>query len=282
VSHAVDVDSLSVHFGDTVAVANVSLRVDFGTVAVVLGPNGAGKTTTLETVLGFRRPGSGSVRVLGRDPVRDHRAVVDSTGALLQGAGVWQPMTPLQCLRLTSSYYPEPRTVDELIDTLALRRCARTPWRRLSGGERQRTLLALALLGRPRVLVLDEPTAGVDPEGHVVVRRVIDEERRRGCAVVLATHDLADAEALADTVTVIHAGSVRAAGTLASLRGASRLTFETATPVDVAALTRALSIEVTEDQPGHYSCGGESGSEQVVAAPTTFLATTGGGLVTLR
>jgi ABC-2 type transport system ATP-binding protein len=280
VSHAVDVDSILVRFGDTVAVRDVSLRVDFGTIAVVLGPNGAGKTTTLETLLGFRKPQSGSIRVLGRDPVRDHRAVVASTGALLQRAGVWQPMTPRQCLRLTASYYPEPRSVDELIDVLGLTRCASTPWRRLSGGEQQRTLLALALLGRPRVLVLDEPTAGVDPEGHVVVRQVVRDERSRGCAIVLATHDLADAELLADTVTVIHRGTVRAFNTVESLRGSARLSFETSIRVDVGDLATALGATITEESPGHYVSS--DATDGAVATLSSRLATLGVALVSLR
>ena len=149
---------LRVTFGSLVAVADVSLQVAYGEVVTLLGPNGAGKTTAVETLLGFRPPTSGTVRLHGLDPVRDHRDVVARTGALLQRGGVWFPMTPAQVLDLTATYYDAPRAPGELLALLDLERCRATPWRRLSGGEQQRTLLALALIGRPRVLVLDEPT----------------------------------------------------------------------------------------------------------------------------
>src|SRR5580658_10584712 len=153
-SFALDVNHLEVSFGSLRAVNDVMLQVNYGEVVILLGPNGAGKTTLVETVLGFREPDGGTVRLHGLSPTRDHHEVVVRTGALLQRGGVWAPMSPRDVLRLTASYYRAPRDVNELMTLLELDRCASTPWRRLSGGEQQRTLLALSLLGRPRALVL--------------------------------------------------------------------------------------------------------------------------------
>src|ERR1035441_624801 len=202
-SFAVDVNHLEVNFGDLRAVSDVTLNVDYGEVVTLLGPNGAGKTTVVETLLGFRPPTSGSVRLGGLDPRRDHREVGARTGALLQRGGVWFPMSPAQVLNLTATYYDAPRTAKELLDLLDLRHCERTPWRRLSGGEQQRTLLALALIGRPRILVLDEPTTAVDPEGRQVIRELITLQRDRGCALFLTTHELNEAERLASRLVIM-------------------------------------------------------------------------------
>src|SRR5665213_2322709 len=201
-SYAVDVNHLEVSFDALRAVDDVTFNVNYGEVVALLGPNGAGKTTVVETLLGFRAPSAGAVRLHGRNPLRDHHEVVIRTGALLQRGGVWFPMTPRQVIELTASYYDAPRNPDELLGLLALRSCARTPWRRLSGGEQQRTLLALALLGRPRVLVLDEPTTAVDPEGRQVIRDLIASERDRGCALLVTTHELTEAERTSNRVVI--------------------------------------------------------------------------------
>ena len=280
-SHAVDIDSLQVRFGELWAVREVSLRVEFGEVAVILGPNGAGKTTTVETLLGFRRPTAGTVRLVGLDPVRDHAQVVQRVGASLQRGGVWFPMTPRQALELTASYYGAPRPVSELIDQLALASCAATPWRRQSGGEQQRTLLALALLGRPRVLVLDEPTAAVDPEGHRTVRELLASERERGCALVITTHQLADAEALASHVSVLHEGRVVAAGTLDELAGDPVLGIQSSVPLDAEELARRIAAPVIDEGARQYRCLVANTPEQV-ARVTAYIGELGGQLVSLR
>ena len=235
-SHAVEVNRLRVEFGPVVAVEDVTLCVDYGEVVTLLGPNGAGKTTLVETLVGFRAPTRGTVRLHGLDPRRDHAEVTARTGALLQRGGVWAPMTPRQVLRLTASYYDAPRDPAELIEALDLGRCASTPWRRLSGGEQQRTLLALALVGRPRVLVLDEPTTGVDAEGRQVVRRLLAEERDRGCALLITTHELVEAERTADRLVLVHRGRAVAEGTLEELAGEPEMIVEVAAPVDTVAL----------------------------------------------
>ena len=248
-SRAVAIDTLRVRYGTLEALAGVSLRVDYGRILALLGPNGAGKTTLVETLLGFRSPHEGTVRVHGLDPVRDHGAVVARTGALLQRGGVWFPMTPAQVLSLTASYYPEPRRLEELLEALDLTRCRNTAWRRLSGGEQQRTALALALVGRPKVLVLDEPTTAVDPEGRRVVRDIIRAERDRGCAVILTTHELREAELLADDLVVVHRGRVVATGTPSSLGASEVVVLEVDGVANADSLSRALGVEVEVEGP---------------------------------
>jgi len=281
VSNAVEMKNLKVSFGAVSAVDDVTLQIKYGEVATLLGPNGAGKTTAVETLLGFRSPSAGSVRVHGLDPVRDHREVVARTGALLQRGGVWFPMTPRQVLDLTATYYEAPREPSELLRLLDLERCARTAWRRLSGGEQQRTLLALALLGRPKVLVLDEPTTSVDPEGRKVIRDLIRAERDRGCALLITTHELDEAERLADYLVILHRGHEVAQGTLADLAGEPELIIETSGPVDPAALASLLACEVSSDGPSRARCAVSSSPERI-ALVTTYLTSVGLSLVSLR
>lgn len=280
-SNAVEMSNLRVTFGEVVAVDDVTLRVDYGEVVTVLGPNGAGKTTAVETLLGFRAPSSGAVRLGGLNPRREHREVVARTGALLQRGGVWAPMSPARVLALTASYYAAPRAPSELLDQLDLRRCAKTPWRRLSGGEQQRTLLALALLGRPRVLVLDEPTTSVDPEGRQVIRDIIARERARGCALLITTHELAEAERLSDRLVILNAGHVVAQGTLDELAGRPEMIVETSAPVDPAGLAALLSCDVVLEGPTVLRCAIEPSPERI-ATISRYLDNAGASMVSLR
>ena len=280
-SHAVEVTGLRVAFDGTNAVDGVSLTVEYGEVLALLGPNGAGKTTLVETLLGFRDPDGGTVRIHGLNPRRDHDEVVVRTGALLQRGGVWFPMTPSQVLTLTATYYDAPRDPDSLLDLLDLRRCASTPWRRLSGGEQQRTLLALALIARPRVLALDEPTTAVDPEGRQTIRSIIAAEAERGCAVLITTHELAEAERMADRLVLLHHGVVIAEGTLDDLKGEPELVIETSGPVDPASLARRLDCVVTAESPTRLRCAVASSPERV-ALVGALLAERGVELVSLR
>jgi len=281
VSYAIDVTNLVVQFPKLRAVDDVSLHVPYGQVTTLLGPNGAGKTTLVETLLGFRNPTSGSVRVHGLDPVRDHAEVVVRTGALLQRGGVWFPMTPAQVLDLTATYYDQPREPRELLELLSLETCARTPWRRLSAGEQQRTLLALALLGRPRVLVLDEPTTAVDPEGRQVIRELIHSESDRGCALLITTHELTEAERTADHLVILNHGRVVVHGTLDQLAGDAVLIVETSPPVDPIELGRRLQCVVTVVEPTHLHCHIASSRERV-ALVSAYLSEQGASLVSLR
>jgi ABC-2 type transport system ATP-binding protein len=281
VSNAVEVNHLAVNFGALTAVDDVSLHVAYGEVVTLLGPNGAGKTTVVETLLGFRAPTSGTVRLHGLNPLRDHHEVVVRTGALLQHGGVWFPMTPRQVLDLTASYYDAPRDTVELLSLLDLVRCARTPWRRLSGGEQQRTLLALALLGRPRVLVLDEPTTSVDPEGRQVIRDLIASERARGCAVLVTTHELTEAERMSDRLVIMNRGHVVIHGTLDELSGSPEMIIDTTGEVNAATLALLLDCAVSADGPTRLRCETTSTPDRI-ATVNNYLTSVGATLVSLR
>ena len=280
-SYAIDATNLRVAFGEKDAVRDVTLQVNYGEIVTLLGPNGAGKTTVVETLLGFRPPTDGTARVHGLDPVRDHADVVARTGALLQRGGVWFPMTPRQVLDLTSSYYASPRDPRELIDLLDLTSCATTPWRRLSGGEQQRTLLALALLGRPKALLLDEPTSAVDPEGRQVIRALLASERERGVALLITTHELVEAERSADRLVIMNEGAVVAQGTLEELAGDPVLIIEASGPIDADALTRRLSATVTTIDATSVSCA-VANTPDTMAIITSYLAEQGVTLQGLR
>lgn len=281
VSHAVEVENLRVDFGAVCAVDGVSFHVDYGDVVALLGPNGAGKTTVVETLLGFRRPDAGLVRLHGLDPVRDHHDVTVRTGALLQRGGVWFPMSPRDALRLTASYYDAPRDPSELIELLNLTHCRSTPWRRLSGGEQQRTVLALALVGRPRVLVLDEPTTAVDPEGRQVIRDIIRAERDRGCAVLLTTHELAEAERLCDRLIIVHHGRTLVQGTLDELAGDEELIIEVSGRVDPHEIAELLGCEVSADGERVVRCRVAANSQRITTL-TQFLAERSLSVISLR
>jgi ABC-2 type transport system ATP-binding protein len=252
-SHAVVVEDLRVAYGSRIAVDGISFHADGGEVVAILGPNGAGKTTTVETLEGYRRPTAGRVRVLGLDPVADHAALTPRIGVMLQQAGIYPMMNTERALRLFASYYDASRHAGELIGLLGLGDVARTPFKRLSGGEQQRVSLALALVGRPEVVFLDEPTSGVDPAGRLAVRAVISSLRADGTCVVLTSHELDEVERLADRVVIIDHGRVLAAGTPAGIGSeGEQIRFSAAAGLDVRSLAEALGATVTEGPPGAY------------------------------
>jgi len=257
-----------------VAVDGLSFSAEAGEVLALLGPNGAGKTTTVETLEGYKSPTSGTVRVLGLDPVADHARLTPRIGVMLQKGGVYPGIRPVEALRLFAAFYESPEEPASLLDRLGLAKVARTPWRRLSGGEQQRLSLALALVGRPEVAFLDEPTAGVDVAGRQVIREVIAELRARGCCVLLATHELDEAERVADRVVIVDHGRLLAEGTPAELMSSTaRTTIEFGAPagLDVAGLSAALGAPVIETRPGEYSAAAEP-APATVAKLTAWLA----------
>ncbi|MFW6774859.1 ABC transporter ATP-binding protein [Nocardioides sp. CPCC 205120] len=209
---AVEIDGLVMRYGDTLAVDGLSLDVAAGSITAVLGPNGAGKTTTLETCEGFRRPHAGTVRVLGLDPVRDRAALLPRIGVMLQAGGAWSGVRAVEMLRHVAALHAHPLPVDLLVERLGLGECGRTPYRRLSGGQQQRLGLALALVGRPELLFVDEPTAGMDPAIRRATWELLEELRADGVTTVLTTHYLDEAERLADHVHVIDHGQLIASG----------------------------------------------------------------------
>ncbi|HUP84704.1 MAG TPA: ABC transporter ATP-binding protein [Acidimicrobiales bacterium] len=273
---ALEVSDLVVRYGQLTAVDGVTFSAEAGSVVALLGPNGAGKTSTVETLEGYRRPASGSVRVLGLDPSADATSLVPRIGVMLQSGGVYPGMTAREALSLFASYYDDPEPVDQLLDRVGLRDVAGTAWRRLSGGEQQRVSLALALVGRPEVTFLDEPTSGIDPQGRLVIRDVIASLRDAGVCVLLTTHELEEAERLADRVVIIDHGRVVADGTPAELRssGGARdeIRFGAPPALDVSSLGAHLDgVAVREDRPGDYVVEAPP-SPATVAAITAWLA----------
>jgi ABC-2 type transport system ATP-binding protein len=276
---AVACHDVVIRYGNTVAVDRLSFEARSGEVLALLGPNGAGKTSTVEALEGYRRIDGGTLAVLGLDPQRDHAALVAHIGVMLQKGGVYPMLGSAQVLRLFARYYDDAEDPDELIDRVGLSAVGRTPYRRLSGGEQQRLSLALALIGRPKVLFLDEPTAGVDPEGRLAVRSIIAAQRDRGICVILTTHELAEAERLADRVVIIDHGRVLAAGSPAELATGTAdgsIRFTTEPGLDAAALAAAVGpgTVVEEERPGGYRLRPPAGasSPQVVAAIAGWLA----------
>ena len=251
---AIEAIDLVVRYGSTVAVDGLSLSADPGEVVALLGPNGAGKTSTVESLEGYRRPAGGQVRVLGLDPRADHARLVTRVGVMLQRGGIYPAMTARQVLGLFAAFYPDPEDPAELIERVGLQGADRTPWRRLSGGEQQRLSLALALVGRPEVAFLDEPTAGVDPAGRLAIREVIRELGGAGRCVLLTTHDLEEAERVAHRVVIVAGGKVVAEGTPADLMtaGSRHIRFGAPTGIDCAGLTEVMSAAVVEERPGEY------------------------------
>ncbi len=267
-----------------------------GEIFALLGPNGAGKTTTVEIIEGYRRPDGGSVTVLGVDPARagrDHRARV---GLMLQGGGgIDMRMTGREVVQLHARFHADPRDPDELLGRVGLApEVARTRYRRLSGGERQRVGLALALVGRPAVAILDEPTAGMDVEARAATRELLGALRDDGVAILLTSHDLADVERLADRIAIIDRGRLVAMGSAAELTAASRpiLRFRLAAPLaepDRASLAGRLSRDgdppaTIEDDggPGRYRVDGPAPTPAMVAALAAWCEANGVLVADLR
>ncbi|MEJ7833715.1 MAG: ABC transporter ATP-binding protein [Nocardioides sp.] len=210
---AVVVDGLVMRYADKVAVDELTLTVEANTITAVLGPNGAGKTTTLETCEGYRKPQQGRVRVLGLDPVKERRELLPRIGVMLQAGGAWSGVRAMEMLRHIAALHAHPLDVDLLAERLGLGDCGRTPYRRLSGGQQQRLGLAMALVGRPEVVFVDEPTAGMDPQARRTTWALLEELRGDGVTVVLTTHYMDEAERLADRIHIIDRGRLVASGT---------------------------------------------------------------------
>ncbi len=246
---AVVVDGLRMAYGDTVAVDGLSLEVARGSVTAVLGPNGAGKTTTLETCEGYRRPQGGQVRVLGLDPHAQRRDLLPRIGVMLQDGGAWSGVRAVEMLHHVASLHADPLDVSMLVERLGLGQCGRTPYRRLSGGQQQRLGLAMAVVGRPELVFVDEPTAGMDPQARRATWELLEEMRADGVTIVLTTHYMDEAERLADTVHVIDHGRLIASGSPFELtRGTGQSTIrlvvtEPFPPGAPASLQQALGPE---------------------------------------
>lgn len=220
-SPALTIRGLRYAYGSHTVVDGIDLNAEAGSILAVLGPNGAGKSTTISLAVGSRRPDSGEVQIFGLDPVTHHEQTSTLAGVMLQDGGLPMSSKPLAVLKHLSRMYPDPLSVDELAGPLGINEFSGRPIRRLSGGQKQRVALAAALIGRPRLVFLDEPCAGLDPQAREVVHDFIRQLRAKSVAVVLTTHDLVEAEELADKVVVIDRGRIIAQGAPAELRRSS-------------------------------------------------------------
>ncbi len=253
--HAILVSDLVVRYGALTAVDGLSFDAPAGAITAVLGPNGAGKTTTIEVLEGFRRPDGGQVKVLGLDPWTDHRDLVRRVGVMPQDGGVHRGIRVAEAVQLYAAFHRDPLDPDTLVDRVGLSARRTSPWRTLSGGEQQRLSLALALVGRPELVFLDEPTAGVDVAGRRIVHDLVRGLRSDGTTVVCTTHDLAEAESLADHLVIVDHGRVVAAGSPSEISGQAgppELRFGGPPDLDVAELAVHLDAPVTETTPGEY------------------------------
>ena len=267
--HALVVDNVVKRFGGTTAVDGLSFTARRGQLLALLGPNGAGKTTTIEMCEGFTTPTSGTIRVLGMDPVANPQAVRDRIGIMLQGGGAYASVSVREMLELAAGYNANPHDPQWLMQLLGLEGIANTSYRRLSGGQQQRLSLALAMIGRPELIFLDEPTAGMDAQSRIAVWDIIAAMKRDGVSVVLTTHLMDEAEQLADDVVIIDHGKVVAQGTPSELTNHDEfpvLSVETADVLETRPLNDALApagLSVEEVRPRSYRVRG-TGSPEVV------------------
>ncbi|HUE76155.1 MAG TPA: ABC transporter ATP-binding protein [Chloroflexota bacterium] len=252
---AIQVQNLRKSYGDRVVVNDLSFEVGIGEVFALLGPNGAGKTTTIEILEGYRDRDGGTVTVLGFDPQQEASHIRQRIGLMLQEGGVYPQARPKEMLDLFASFYPNPDDPERLIKLVGLEDAQRTAYRRLSGGQKQRLSLALALIGRPELVFLDEPTAGMDPHARRSTWEIIRSLRESGVTVVLTTHYMEEAERLADQIGIIDRGVLVAIGDMASLRqahiGVVRLVvpFEL-DPAELASLPGVAAVR--DERAGTY------------------------------
>jgi ABC-2 type transport system ATP-binding protein len=273
---AVEVTGLVKRYGARTAVDGLDLTVARGGVTAVLGPNGAGKTTTVEVCEGYRRPDGGTVRVLGLDPTSQGAALRPRIGVMLQSGGVYPGARAEEMLRHTATLYAHPVDPALLIERLGLESCGRTAYRRLSGGQQQRLALAMAVVGRPELVFLDEPTAGLDPQARHATWDLIRELRADGVTTVLTTHFMDEAEQLADQVVIIDGGRAIARGTPDELcRGGAEntLRFSGRPGLDLVSLLNALPADTAaaELTPGNYRIEGKI-DPQLLATVTSWCA----------
>ncbi|TWD79186.1 ABC-2 type transport system ATP-binding protein [Kribbella amoyensis] len=268
------VESLHKAYGATVAVDDVSLTVRPGEIFGILGPNGAGKTTTVESIAGLRTPDRGTVRVAGLDPHRRRTEITSLIGVQLQASELPDKIRPLEALRLYASFYPAPRDPADLLEQLGLTKVKDTPFAKLSGGQKQRLSIALALIGNPRLAILDELTTGLDPQARRDTWELVRQIRDAGVTIVLVTHFMEEAEYLCDRIAIIDNGRVVAldtpAGLVAAARSEQRLSFRLPAELpDDSVLTALPAVHtVSRDQDRIIV----TGNDDVLVAVVTELA----------
>jgi ABC-2 type transport system ATP-binding protein len=275
----VGVQNLRVSYGDTVAVADVSLSIRRGEIFGILGPNGAGKTTTVECIGGLRRPDRGAIRVLGYDPVADRRALRELVGIQLQASELPDKMQVGEALELFAAFYADPRDPSELLDRLGLESKRTARFASLSGGQRQRLSIALALVGRPQLAILDELTTGLDPGARRETWQLIEDVRAQGVTVILVTHFMEEAQYLCDRVAVLQHGRVRALDTPAGLASGAgqRLRFRPRGGLDPALLESLACVSQVAVHDGRFEV---TGTGDLVAG--VMAALVGAGVIPLE
>ena len=272
---AVVVENLTIRYGDFVAVDDISFQAEFGEVTAILGPNGAGKTSTIETCEGYRAPTSGSVQVLEKNPFTQRTSLHSEVGVMLQEGGVYPSARVLETITQYCALYNRGVDPATLLVAVDLESKASSTWRRLSGGEKQRMLLALALAARPRIAFLDEPTSGVDINGRDAIRHIINDLATNGTAVILATHELDEAERLAQRVVLFDRGKIVANAPLTTLRSARHeLRFSSSPTLNVRELSAHIGLVVTLEQEQYvvrFDSADTSFSSELVQRVTAWL-----------
>jgi ABC-2 type transport system ATP-binding protein len=253
---AITVENITKRYGAVHAVDGLSFTVGVGEVFALLGPNGAGKTTTVEILEGYRSPDAGTVRVLSLDPIRQGQRLKQQIGIMLQQDGLYPGLSAREALRLYAQFYEHPADSEALLERVGLQSAAKTRCRQLSGGQKRRLALAVALVGQPTLVFLDEPTAGMDPQARLATWEIIRDLRREGATVLLTTHLMDEAEKLADHVAIIDHGRLVALDTPVALTGAAAagmIRFSAPSGLNCAALGALPDAqEAREVSPGSY------------------------------
>ena len=263
------VDNLRKSYGSVAAVRGVSFAIEAKEIFGLLGPNGAGKTSTIECIMGLRAADGGSVEICGMDASKNPRQVKQRIGVQLQATNLQDKITPLEALKLFASFYRDPADAKELLAQFSLQEKANAKYETLSGGQRQRLALALAMINRPQVLLLDEPTAGLDPQSRRELQSIIRRLREGGCSILLCTHYIDEAQQLCDRVGIIDHGELVAMGTPAELIARSKslpkIIARTSRPAQLEQLQRLESVRTLEVEDGAIALGTASVSATLAA-----------------
>ena len=269
-TEVVAVEHLKVRYGDTVAVDDVSLSINQGEIFGILGPNGAGKTTTVECIGGLRKPDAGEISVLGLDVHADAKQLHERVGIQLQTSELPDKIYVHEALDLFASFYPDPVAPEQLLQLLGLQDKRDTRYVNLSGGQRQRLSIALALVGRPELAILDELTTGLDPQSRRETWKLIEGIRDQGLTVILVTHFMEEAEYLCDRVALLHRGRIRAIDTPANLGAGlgQRISFRATAALDLDKVRALPEVREAREQGGRILI---EGNGDVVAAVIALL-----------
>jgi len=246
---AVTISKLVKRYGSFVAVDDVSFSIQEGEIFGIIGPNGAGKTTTVECISGLRVPDSGSISVYGLSPQRDRDKIREFVGVQLQQSALPERLRVGEALELFAAFYEDPLDPGEVLESLGIREIERAAFKKLSGGQKQRVSIALALVGNPRIAILDELTTGLDPEARRGTWALIERMRERGVTVILVTHYMDEAETLCDRLALINRGRLKVLDTpeaIAAESGMNRLRFVPSQPVQDETLYAVEGVQAVE------------------------------------